>query len=86
MGAKDVCQYEAVTSWKLLKSAASLICLKIAVGTTNVSPVFLCTHPNFSIPIPLYNQNVLHWYLVYGSLDLLEEVVDLPVSMLDGEI
>ena len=35
----------------------------------------------FSIPIPLDNQNVLPWCLVYGFLELLVEVFDLTVIM-----
>ena len=50
-------------------------------GLQTSPPVCLCILPNFSIPIPLYNQNILLWCLVYGFLELLVEVVDLTVIM-----
>ena len=79
--AKGVCQYLVVKGYKFYKSETSLICLDIAVGSTNLSPFCLCILPNFSIPIPLYSQNVLLWCLVYDFLELLVEVVDLTVIM-----
>ena len=73
-------------STRLLKVANSrslrLLSFVLTVGFTNLSPVCLCILPNFSIPIPLYNQNVLLWCLVYGFLELLVEVVDLIVIMI----
>ena len=81
-------------STRLLKVAKSLICLDIAVGFINFSPVCLSIRPIFSVPIPLFNQNVLLWCLVYGFLKLLVEVVDQTViitrcwciNLYDGDI
>ena len=74
-------------STRLLKVANSRnlrpgICLDIAVGSTNVSPVCLCILPTFSIPILCTTtQNVILSCLIYGFLELLVEVVNLTVLM-----
>ena len=63
------------------RSLRPLICLDIAVGSTNLYPVCLRILPNFSIPIPFVQPECPS--LVFGLffLELLVEVVDLTVIM-----
>ena len=82
-----VCEGQELLSILSCLKLLTLEILNISHKSRHCSRVHKClpclsAHPSqFRIPIPLYNQNVLLWRLVYAFLELMVDVINLTVIM-----